>query len=423
MKILFVSMIAFENNTSATIQNKGIIKGLIELGLEVDTLTLMPNKNAVSYDESMNDINDLISNSYYIEFNRVYAMLMAKKQKPEEIKANKNENKNGNIVKYILKKVRSFIKKIYDNMSIFDAQKYNVRKVSKLNIDYNKYDIIISSSDPKSSHLIVDRIFKKNRDCKAKWIQYWGDPMLIDITRKNDWRDNLVKYHEKKLISKADRIIYASPLTLKRQKEIFCDFAFKMDYANQGHTNIQTAKDKNDITGSDIDLENIKFGYFGAYMSNVRNIIPLYNAAIEEKVYLDICGGSDILLESTNNINVYGEVSYDQVIKMEKATDVLVSICNKRGTQIPGKIYYWAGYNKPIIVILDGEYKEELKYYLNDFDRYILCENNKESIINAILKAKKQLARCEYIINKQLTPKYIAEKILGEVGFKNESIN
>jgi len=423
MKILFVSMIAFENNTSATIRNKGVIKGLVELGCKIDTLTLTPNKESISYDNSMNDINDLISNSYYIEFNRVYTILMAKKQKPKEIKANKNENKNGNIVKYIFKKIRSFIKKIYDNTSIFDAQKYNVRKVSKLNIDYNKYDIIISSSDPKSSHLIVDRIFKKNRNCRAKWIQYWGDPMLIDITRKNDWRDNLVKYHEKKLISKADRVIYASPLTLKRQKEIFYDFASKMDYANQGYTNIQPVKNKNDITTSDIDLESIKFGYFGAYISNVRNIIPLYDAAIDEKICLDICGRSDILLESTNNINVYGQVSYDQVLKMEKTTDILISICNKRGTQIPGKIYYWAGYDKPIIVILDGEYKEELKDYLNDFDRYILCENNKESIINAISEAKKQLSHCEYIINKRFTPKYMAEKILEEVGSKNESIN
>ena len=52
----------------------------------------------------------------------------------------------------------------------------NVKGVSKLVIDYNNYDIIISASDPKSSHLIVDRILKENMLYDTKWIQYLGRP-------------------------------------------------------------------------------------------------------------------------------------------------------------------------------------------------------------------------------------------------------
>lgn len=44
MKILFISMVPFEYNTSATIQNKGIVLGLSQLGCSVDTMTLQPQK-------------------------------------------------------------------------------------------------------------------------------------------------------------------------------------------------------------------------------------------------------------------------------------------------------------------------------------------------------------------------------------------
>lgn len=306
----------------------------------------------------------------------------------------------------LLKKVRSIIKKIYDAISVYDAQKINVNQISKLKIDYSQYDVIISSSDPKSSHLIVERIYKKNRSCKARWIQYWGDPMLHDITRKRGWKDNLVKYHEKKLLEKADKVVYASPLTLKVQKETFPQYASKMDYANQVCA----------ILSKNIELKvnngKLTVGYFGAYKSDVRNILPLYNAAKVGSFNLYICGHSDLNLKSTTNIQVHGAVSYKEAINMEEKCDILVCICNSKGTQIPGKIYYCAGYNKPIIIVLDGEYKKELKEYFETFNRYILCENNEDSILKAFTEAKAQIGKQQYIINEQLTPEYMAYKIL-----------
>ena len=411
MKILFVSMVAFENNTSATIQNKGIIRGLSEIGHDIDIMTLRPDQSSISFDDTMNDISGLINKAYYIDIDSKYAKLMAKKQKSSDGISVKHEKSS--ILKLILRKGRNILKKIYDNISIFDAQKVNVKGVSKLDVDYDKYDIIISASDPKSSHLIVDKILRDNKPCKAKWIQYWGDPMLNDITRKSDWRDGLVKYYEKKLIQKADRVIYASPLTLNIQKKTFPDFAFKMDYANQVYVNVI-----NEIKNIDNKVNNndsISLGYFGSYRSSIRNIIPLYNAVKKDgRFKLNICGSSDIKLSNTDNISVHGMLPYKETIKMEEESDILVCICNSRGTQIPGKIYYCTGYNKPIIVILDSEYKEELRDYLEAFNRFILCENNERAIINAIEEGKRQLNTHKYIINKQLTPEFMAKKILGE---------
>lgn len=402
MKILFVSIVPFENNTSATIQNKGIVKGLYELGHSVDILTLKPNQNTISFDESMNDIQSLINKYYYIELDSKYEALMAKK-------VNKNiyikQKEKNNFLKAML---RIIVKKTYDSVAIFDAQKSNVKQVSKVKLDYNQYDIIISASDPKSSHLIVETIYKDNLNCKAQWIQYWGDPMFNDISRKRDWRDRIVKYQEKRLISKADKIIYASPLTLKVQKETFPDQDFKMEYANQVTLN---NPDENSFINRHSKLD-ITVGYFGAYHSAIRNIIPLYETFLSSNYKLNICGSSNLNLKNTKNIKVHGVVQYREAVNMENTSDILITICNSSGTQIPGKIYYCAAYIKPIIIILDGEYQKELREYFQNFDRYILCENNKKSITEAINLAVKQINNKEYSIDEQLTPAYMARKIL-----------
>lgn len=409
MKILFVSMISFENNTSATIQNKGILKGLVQLGHTVDVITLRPNINNGSYDKTIcYDMDGMISNSYYIDINPMYAATMAKKQ--NTITTNQKDNSLGTSAKKLLKSCRNLIKKIYDSTSIFDALKINVKRVSKLNIDYNQYDIIISASDPKSSHLIVKEIYRKNAISKPKWIQYWGDPMYIDITRKCNWRDILVKYNEKKLIDMADRVVYASPLTLKVQRSIFSKYACKMDYSNQSYINVDYNKDKKFKKSGDIIV-----GYYGSYASKVRDIMPLYNSAKGQNFILNICGTSDINLQATENVHIKGMLPYKETVNLEMESDILVCICNSGGTQIPGKIYYSASYMKPIIIILDGEYKEELRKYFSEFNRYILCENEEKSILNAINIAREQLKNKDFSLAEAITPKFVAKKVLGEL--------
>lgn len=410
MKVLFVSMGAFENNTSATIQNKGIIRGLAAMGHSIDIMTLKPSQNSISFDKSMNDINQLVNESYYIEVDSKYAILMAKKTSVNQKVS--IPTKNG-FLKVILTKFRGAIKKFHSKTSIFDAQKVNVKGVLKNRINYDKYDIIISASDPKSSHLIVQKIFQKNRNCKAKWIQYWGDPMLKDITRESDWRDGVIRYNENKLISKAHRVIYASPVTLEVQKETYPKYASKMDYASQAYATINNNLYKGEINSIP------SMGYFGSYDSKIRDIRPLYNSVKNENIILNICGPSDISLENTDNILINGFISYKEALKMEEECDILVCICNNKGTQIPGKIYYCSAYKKPIIVVLDGDYKKEIKQFLKSFNRFILCDNNENSIKEAIKEAKSYLNSKLYEpeISKQLTPKFMAEKILGEIKF------
>lgn len=84
MNILFVSMLPFAAQTSATIQNKCIIKGLKQLGHNVDALTLEPSEDALSFDPSMNDVGEWLGNCYFLEPSFIYSALRAKKHHVEE---------------------------------------------------------------------------------------------------------------------------------------------------------------------------------------------------------------------------------------------------------------------------------------------------------------------------------------------------
>ena len=95
---------------------------------------------------------------------------------------------------------------------------------------------------------------------------------------------------------------------------------------------------------------------------------------------------------------------------IEEETDILICICNKKGTQIPGKIYHYAATNKPILIILDGEKKEELKTYFEKFKRYNICQNTEESIMENINKIIKEKNKCEPL--KELNAKNIAKAFL-----------
>jgi hypothetical protein len=407
MRILFVTMFPLETNTSATMQNKGVIEGLIRLGHVVDLLTCRPNPQSISYDDAT-DFNKTINEIYHLDLDNKYSMFMTKKI----------SNTNDSILKpFLYKIIRSTVKCFVENFFIFDAQKSNIKNLKRLSIDFSIYDCIISSSDPKSSHLIVDKIKKSSKNYRFKWIQYWGDPMFHDVTRKKDWRDSLVKYGENRLLKKADRIVYASPTTLEQQKKTFTMHSSKMDYASQATLHYGTkSKERHNETNGEVVI-----GYYGAYFSSIRDIIPLYNSFLDSKYKLEICGNTDLKLIGTSNISIYNHKNYEEIKRFEENADILVCLCNKNGTQIPGKIYYCAGYNKPIIIILDGPNKSVLREYFDSFNRYITCDNNIESIRKAINMARSLTMDFTFKLDERLSTVFFAEKIVNKIYWEEKN--
>lgn len=379
-------------NTSATIRTCGIIRGVKKLGNVCDVLTLETSELDYAYDSSNKQfVNNYVDNYYTFPKNNSYEKINTKKEKKQNV-------------------IKKIVKNIYNFFAIYDGQKINCNNVEKVKLDFNDYDKIISFSDPKSSHLIVLKLLKQKKinNIHEKWIQCWGDPWLLDISNKSNKKDFLIRKEESKILSLGNKIIYTSPFTLIEQKRLYPKYGGKMEYVNQ------CVKDLIRNETLDINKKEFKLGYFGAYHSNIRNIIPLYDYANKFRIPLEIYGRSNLKLDTTEFVKVMDNIPASEIEKKEDEVSVLICLCNKEGTQIPGKIYYDAIYKKPIILILDGKDTIEFRKYFSTFNRYILCDNTIESISKAVDFIKENYQECvdEIKLDEKFSDIYCAKKIL-----------
>lgn len=384
-KILFITSFPLQLNTSATIQNLIMIDGLYDLGFSIDVVTTAIDKNHISYDDTLSIEN--INKYFELEMPKFYKSARSKK----------NQSK----IKFFIKII---LKSIYNEIEVYDGYKSVISKINNLNDLEKSYDFIISSSDPKSSHLLAYEIIKKYNFENIKWIQYWGDPMSIDISRKKKkFLEFSVKKEEKKLLKEASKIIYATPLTVKEQKNIYPEFAHKMSYVTQGYW-------KKYATFNTVKNEKFTVGYFGSYNPKIRNILPFYNSNNSSDFYIYI-GGNGMDLNNKKNTEILGFLNHQQIMEYEKKCDLLICVLNNKGTQIPGKLYYYSSFKKPILIIKDGENGNEIEKFLSIFNRFYFCDNNHDAISQKIKEIKNN-QETEFIVSELLSPKYIAKKVL-----------
>jgi len=385
LRILFITLCSVEMNTSAMLRNKALIKGLVSNNAEIDLLTIPSMAENNYFDNNEHNIEGV--NVIRLVENRIYTSLV---------------KSDFSLMGKIKRMMLPLARKIYHSLNLFDNTILTAQRVERESLPTNYYDIIISSSDPKSSHIAARKLIMSGLEY-GKWIQYWGDPFALDITRESLHPKFYVKNKERNILELADSIVYVSPFTLVEQQKLYSDFESKMCFIpipylekkiyNEGKNNENSAT----------------LGYFGDYKSTVRDITPLYESIKANGQNLIVAGNSDLNLLSTKRISVYPRVSQEKILKFEIESDILVCVLNKSGTQIPGKIYHYAATNKPILVILDGEKKDQIRDYLSDFERFVLCENDEHSIMKAIddiLKVRKGYEPSPYfdskVIAKQL---------------------
>lgn len=382
MRVLFVTLNALEVNTSVTVSNIGILKGLKEMGADITLIMPEISKDLSYYDnrcnlEGYNIIRIPDNVSTYI------AASNSTKWKA---------------------KLKSIISFFYSKLKIYDRGTLLLGKSINIDVFDNYYDFVISTSDPKSSHLFVKQL-KKNGLKYGKWIQHWGDPMYGDITGKTVYPRFVIKHIERRLLRESDKIIYVSPLTLKQQKRVHSKEKDKMHF-------VPLPCDEDYFSDKETNIGKMTVSYLGDYSSSVRNIMPLYNACKNNKnIRLIIAGNTDLSLAEAENITIYPRVSYEKVKEIEADTHIYISINNLRGTQIPGKIYYVAASHKPILVIMEKDYYNEMEEYLAEFGRFITCRND-------IVDIEKTLDSCidnldkKYLCPERLLPKNVANMII-----------
>jgi len=384
MRILYVVSRPLEINTSASIRNKATIEGLIELGHQVDLVTTQYDTNHSNFDK------DILNENLNVEYLKLGGI--------------QGFAKVGRKYKY-LRPIKNMLYNFMSKFEIYDNLKGIVEHSTRIEINDEKYDLIISSSDPKSSHLFIHRIFEIGLIRDTPWIQIWGDPFLSDITRKNNILSIKIKKEETKLLKYANKVIYVSNLTLNEQQKIYKEFAYKMFYEPIPYVKEElypiTLKQNKSLT----------FLYCGDYSSNIRTIKPLYDAINNTSHKLIICGNTDLKLKSTDRIKIYPRVSYEKTKEFESKCDVLVHLSNNRGTQIPGKLYQYSGTNKLILFILDGN-TQLIKESFSKYHRYVFSENKVENIESTIFDIAQDIYSETQFVVKDFSPKIIANRII-----------
>lgn len=356
MKIAVVNCIPEEYNISSNLCVQLLCKGMIENGHEVWLISPESNQNHNYY-----------CDDYTFEMERLHHIRYGELVVKSENSTSSQDNTN---------KIVCLLSSLYRKFDLFGKSIVNLRYcdtiINKLRSDNVKFDVVISTSDPKTSHLFLTKLYK-SFDYKPYYIQYWGDPLTLDIARDTLTPKFIRKAIEAQMLLPCDRIAYVSPLTLNEQQEFFPSYAKKMVYSPTPCEEV--------IYESNKDNNRVVMGYFGSYNSSVRDIVPLYEAVKKNKdVLLYIVGDSDLVLESTENIKVIPRISASQLKAYYDECNVIVDLTNNRGAQIPAKIYRDAGTNREVLLLCDGEAGAEVKKCFEHFNRYTFCENTEEKI-------------------------------------------
>lgn len=404
MEILVINADCLRINSSANLCHLAYIRGLIQAGHKVSLLSAEGEGYRV--DPAMNIPSEVIKYSFsgmsaYQKLSHLKSELKPKTNQSAAIKQEVGQSKiegKGSL----LGKLKKAILGAYGPYGIYYTF---VKKAKKFRSEI-EYDYVLSISAPSASHYLAYLLIKSNRIHCKHWIQIWEDPWYGDIY---GWhRNDSVLKTEDFLLSVAEKVCYVSPLTLDNQKKLFPKHSSKM-YWNPLPFYYEESN------GNEKALDKNRYGYFGDYVPNVRNLRPFYEAASEAGIEVTICGNPSSLFAPSDLIKIYPRLTLDKLRPIEDSTNILIFLCNRTGGQIPGKIYQYSATHKKILFILDGteDEKQVIRDFFGKFNRYTFCDNNKGDILRAINTI--QSNECSDVKNvpvEVFEPTQIIERIL-----------
>lgn len=249
----------------------------------------------------------------------------------------------------------------------------DIKSLSTLTFD-NDYDYIVSMSDPKSAHFLSIYLKARVKELRnVKVVQMWGDPWYFDITKKTNFITKLV---EGFILTKANFVFYRSIATVKQQKKHFSFAKSRMSMIDRGFIGNELSE-----TDFKIKKETYNFLYLGDYNPAVRDIGRFCEIANSYGHRVKLIGSAPDrfkqklkYLESTIQLD---RLSPSELQPYIEASDCLVIVLNKRGTQIPGKVYDLLAVEKPVVLLLDGEITVE---DIPAHSRFKIIKNDNEAL-------------------------------------------
>ena len=373
MKILVINGACIQTNSSANLCHLAYIRGLLEAGHKVTLLSADGKDYKV--DPAMMVPEQVVQ--YTIYGVSIYEKLsMKKKESAVSVSAGSGTvgpSVSRGVIHKAVDKAKSFVLSLYGIHGIYATF---VRKAQKFRSEEN-FDFIISISTPVTSHLLTHNLLKAGNIRGKHWIQIWEDPWYSDAYGFNSKEQ--IRQEEQRLLSFAEKVCYVSPLTLQNQKSLYPESAQKMFWQPLPFY-------YKSETGNELPSDYNRYGYFGDYIPAARDLEPFYEAAKETGIEVNICGNPCNLFQSTTQIHIHPRLPLNELKPIEDSTNVLIFLCNRKGGQIPGKIYQYSATDKTILFIMDGTEEEQrvLREYFGQFNRYVFCQNRVSDIAEAI---------------------------------------
>ena len=368
MKILVINGECIQTNTSANLCHLAYIRGLLSAGHDVTLLSA--DGRDYTLDPSMVIPPEVKQYTYYGV--SLYEKLSLRKHTEPAAPAAASAPVTAPVKPGLKRKVKDFVLSLYGVHGIYATF---VRKAQKFRSDV-EFDYILSISTPVTSHLIAHNLLKAGHIKGKHWIQIWEDPWHSDAYGFNGAEK--IRKEEQRILAFAEKVCYVSPLTLENQKRLYPESSHKMFW--QPLPFYYQAEETAVHEGCN------RYGYFGDYAPVARNLEPFYEAAKQTGVEVNICGNPSNLFAPTQRIHIHPRLPLDKLKPIEDSTNVLIFLCNRKGGQIPGKIYQYSATNKTILFIMDGTEEEQkvLREFFGKFNRYVFCQNTAEDIARAI---------------------------------------
>lgn len=399
MKVLVINGDCIQTNSSANLCHLSYIRGLIENGMDVTLLSA--GGKGYKVDSMMRIPSQVIQ--YTVNGISLYQRLSSiKRHIAEEMTYDPNTERAESIVHKTIRKVKSRVLSFYGVHGIYATF---VRRARHFRSN-DTFDYVLSISTPPSSHLLAYKLLKSKQVNTAHWIQIWEDPWYSDVYGFSG-KEKIFR-EERRLLSFADKVCYVSPLTLRNQQRLFPESAEKMFWMPLP-SYYKNAAPVLKAAGRNV------YGYFGDYVPVARDLEPFYMAASRVGVAVNICGNPSNLFRATEEIHIHPRLPLAELKPIEASTNVLVFLCNRKGGQIPGKIYQYSATAKTILFILDGTEQEQavLREYFGQFNRYVFCRNTVEDITRAIRQIESgELGPVRNVPLDDFEPAKIAARIL-----------
>jgi hypothetical protein len=242
---------------------------------------------------------------------------------------------------------------------IFPAIKY------LKNLDINKFDAVLSCSQPHANHLIGLHLKRKTR---LPWIAFFSDPWVDNVYSEFRFK-SVYLYHralEEKVITCADKVLFTSPEMLNLVMKKFPEHYVKKCHDIPHSYVPEWYGDGKKI----INNNKIKVLHTGHFYGP-RTPMPFFRAMEKLNQSFGLFGKVEILFHGfmdnkykkfiqktglSNIVKIKAAVSYHKSLKLMKSADYLLLIdapLNKSPESVflPSKLIDYLGSLKPVIGI------------------------------------------------------------------------